>query len=194
MHVFLSAGAALLVTNPQLAPWPGPHGGVPPFDKVKVEHFKPALEAAMAEQLADVDKIANDPAPPTFDNTVAALERAGRTLERVGSVYGIYASTMSTPEFQAVETEMAPRLAALGDQITQNEKLFARISAVYDARDKAALTPEQKRLVWLDYTNFVRAGAKLDAAAKKRVAEINQRLATLYTKFTQDILADEADY
>jgi len=183
-----------VVPNPLLAPWTGPYGGVPPFDKVAVDAFKPALEAAMAEQLAEVDKIANDAAPPNFDNTLAALERSGRTLDRVATVFGIYSSTMSTPDFQKVEEEMAPRLAAFTDQITQNEKLFKRIAAVYEARDAAGLTPEQKRLAWLDYTNFVRAGAKLDPAAKKRLSEINQRLATLYTKFSQNLLADEADY
>jgi len=189
-----SLAAEATVQNPLLAPWTGPYGGVPPFDKVKVEHFRPALEAAMAEQLAEIDKIASDPAPPTFENTLAALERSGRTLDRVATVFGVYGSTMSTPDFQKVEEEMAPKLAAFSDQITQNEKLFKRIAAVYEARDAASLTPEQKRLAWLDYTNFVRAGAKLEPAAKKRLSEINQRLAALYTKFGQNLLADEADY
>jgi len=194
----LAATAALaaeaIVQNPLLAPWTGAYGGVPPFDQVRVEHFQPALEAAMAEQLAEVDKIASDPAPPTFENTLAALERSGRTLDRVGTIFGVYSGTMSTPDFQKVEEEMAPKLAAFSDQITQNEKLFKRIAAVYEARDASDLTPEQKRLAWLDYTNFVRAGAKLDPAAKKRLSEINQRLAALYTKFSQNLLADEADY
>jgi peptidyl-dipeptidase Dcp len=182
------------VQNPLLAPWTGPHGGVPPFDRVEVEHFKPALEAAMAEQLAEIDRIASDPAAPTFENTLAALERSGRSMDRAANVFGIYSGTMSTPEFQALEREMAPRLAAFGDQITQNEKLFRRVAAVYDARDQGRLTPEQKRLAWFTYTNFTRAGAKLDEAGKKRVAEINQRLATLFTKFSQNLLADETDY
>lgn len=182
------------VQNPLIPEWTGPYGGVPPFDKVQVALFEPALEAAMAEQLAEIEKIAADPAPPTFENTVAALERTGRGLDRVTTVYGIYSSTMSTPEFQAVETEMAPRLAAFRDQITQNEKLFQRIAAVYEAREAGTLTPEQKRLAWLNYTNFVRAGAKLDAAGKKRVAQINERLAGLYTKFSQDVLAEETSY
>jgi len=177
--------------NPLLQPWTGPHGGLPPFDQVKVEQFAPALEAAMAEQLARVDVIAADPAAPTFENTLAALERSGRTFERVSSVYGVFGSTLSTPEFQAVERDMAPKLAAFGDRITQNEKLFARIAAAYEAREKSGLTPEQQRLAWLYYTNFVRAGAKLDAAAKKRVAELNERLATLYTTFQQNVLAEE---
>jgi peptidyl-dipeptidase Dcp len=186
--------AEATVQNPLLAPWTGPYGGVPPFDKVKVEDFAPALEAAMAEQLAEVDKIAADPAPPTFANTLAALERSGRTLERVATVFGVYSSTMSTPDFQKVEEDMAPRLAAFSDRITQNEKLFKRIADVYESREAAGLSPEQKRLAWLDYTNFVRAGAKLDPAAKKRMSEINQRLATVYTKFSQNLLADETDY
>jgi peptidyl-dipeptidase Dcp len=189
-----AAGAEAAVKNPLLAPWTGPYGGVPPFDRVKVEQFKPALEAAMAEALAAVDAIAADPAPPTFDNTLAAAERSARSLERAGAVYGVFASTMSTPEFQAVEREMAPKLAAFQDKITQNEKLFARIAAVYESRETSCRTAEEKRLAWLQYTNFVRSGAKLDAAAKKRVAEINERLATLFTSFTQNLLGEEGEY
>jgi peptidyl-dipeptidase Dcp len=174
--------------------WTGPYGGVPQFDKFKVEQFKPALEAAMAEQLEEIDKIANNQAPPDFNNTIAAMERSGRTLDRVNSIYGLYRSTLSTPDFQEVEKEMEPKLAAFQDQIVQNQKLFKRIAAVYDARERSKLTSEQKRLVWLDYTNFVHSGAKLDGEAKKRVAEINQRLAALFTSFTQNVLADETDY
>jgi peptidyl-dipeptidase Dcp len=192
----LITGGALEATvpNPLLAPWSGPYGGVPPFEKVRVADFEPALEAAMAENLTAVEKIAADPVAPSFDNTIAALERAGRTLERVNAVYGVYSSTLSTPEFQAVEREMAPRLAAFQDRISQNEKLFRRIAAVYDARERSSLSAEQKRLAWLYYTNFVRAGARLDAAAKKRVAEINERLASLFTSFNQNVLAEENDY
>ena len=182
------------LANPLLAKWSGPHGGVPPFDAVRVESFKPALEAAMAEQLTEIDKVADAKAAPSFENTIAALERAGRTLNRVVTVYAVYSGTMSTPAFQAVEREMAPRLAAFRDQITQNEKLFTRIASVYEARERSGLTPEQNRVSWLYHTNFVRAGARLDAAAKKRVAEINQRLAALFTSFNQNVLADETDY
>jgi peptidyl-dipeptidase Dcp len=193
-----SAAAASPATasaaNPLLATWSGPYGGVPPFDAAKVELFQPALEAAMAEQLAEIDRIAADPEPATFANTIAALEGAGRTLDRANTVFEIFAGTMSTPEVQAVERAMAPKLAAFADQITQNEKLFARIQAVYETRESSGLSPEQQRLVWLDYTNFVRAGAKLDGPAKKRLSEINQRLATLFTQFSQNVLADETDY
>lgn len=180
--------------NPLLAKWRGPYGGVPPFDKVKVEQFAPALEAGMAEQLAEIERIAADPALPTFENSIAAMERAGRTLDRVVSIYGIYGSTMSTPDFQAVEREMAPKLAAFQDQINQNEPLFRRVETVYAARESSNLTPEQKRLTWVYYTGFVRSGARLDAAAKKRLSEINQRLAALFTNFSQNVLADENDY
>ncbi len=175
--------------NPLLAKWEGPYGGVPPFDRVLVAHFKPALEAGMAENLADVERIANQTSPPTFENTIAAMERAGRTLNRVGAVYSVWGGTMSGPEFQVVQREMAPRLSAFNDKITQNEKLFQRIKAVYDSKE--SMTPEQKRLTWLYYTNFVRAGAQLTPAAKIRLSQINQKLAGLFTKFSQNTLAEE---
>ena len=177
--------------NPLLAPWTGPYGGVPPFDAARVEQLKPALEAGMAAQLAEIDRIASDPAAPTFENTLAALERSGRTLRRVRPVYSIYSSNLNDEAVQAVEREMAPKLAAFNDQITQNQALFKRIAAVYETREKSGLTPEQQRLAWLYYTNFVRAGAKLGPAAKKRLSEMNQQLASLYTKFSQNVLADE---
>jgi peptidyl-dipeptidase Dcp len=174
-----------------LAPWTGPFGGVPPFDRAQVTDLQPALEAGMAMQLAEIDRIANDPAAPTFDNTIAAMERTGRALDRAANVYGIYSSTLNDEAVQAVEREMAPKLAAFSDQITQNPKLFERIARVYETREQAGLTPEQQRLTWVYYTNFVRAGAKLDAAAKKRTAEINQELAKLFTAFGQNVLKDE---
>ena len=179
--------------NPLLVEWSGPYGGVPAFDKVRVQDFKPALEAAMAENLAEVDRIAAHPESPNFENTIAALQRAGQTLNRVQTYYGVWSSTMNGPEFQAVEREMAPKLAAFSDKILQNEALFRRIEAVYNSQEKSSLTPEQQRLVWLNYTNFVRAGAKLDASSKARVSEINQKLAGLFTRFSQNVLADESD-
>jgi peptidyl-dipeptidase Dcp len=166
-------------TNPLLAPWDGPYAGVPPFDRARPEHLGPALEAAMAENLAEVERVANEPAPPTFENTIAAMERTGRTLDRVGTVYGIFVSSLNDEAVQAVEREMSPKLAAFSDRITQNAKLYARIASVYEARETSGLTPEQKRLAWLYYTNFTRAGAKLDPAAKEKLSGINQRLATL---------------
>src|SRR6187551_3120697 len=154
--------------NPISAPWPGPYGGVPPFDRVRVEDFKPALEAATAECLAEIDAIASSPAAPTFENTVAAMERAGRALERASAIYGIYSGTMGTPDFQQVELEMEPKLAAFSDKIVQNEPLFKRLTSVYESRDAAGLTPEQKRLAWLKYTDFARSGARLGPRDKAR--------------------------
>lgn len=177
--------------NPLLAPWSGPYGGVPPFDRARVDGLAPALEAGMAQQLAEVDRIANDPAAPTFANTLAALERTGRTLDRVSTVYGIYVANLNDDAVQVVEREMSPKLAAFSDRITQNATLFERIAKVYETRTEAGLTPEQQRLSWLYYTNFVRAGAKLDAPAKQRLSEINQELAGLFTQFGQNVLKDE---
>ncbi|MDQ1728399.1 MAG: peptidyl-dipeptidase Dcp, partial [Pyrinomonadaceae bacterium] len=178
-------------TNPLLAKWEGPYGGLPPFDRVQVSQFKPALEAAMAENLAEIDRVARDTNAPTFANTIVTLEQAGQTLDRVQTIYGVYGSTMNGPEFSVVQREMAPRLAAFGDQITQNAALFKRIEAVYNSSDKKKLTPEEQRLVWLYYTNFVRAGARLGPEAKSRLSEINQKLAGLYTRFSQNIQAEE---
>src|SRR5215216_3946779 len=113
--------------NPLLAKWEGPYGGVPPFDRVQIPLFKPALEAAMAEQLKEVEQIAANPAAPDFENTITALERAGRTLDRVGTLYGVWGATMASQKYQAVQREMAPRLAAFNDQITQSGALFKRI-------------------------------------------------------------------
>jgi len=187
--------------NALLAPWTGPYGGVPPFDRVRVVDFKPALEAAMVEKLLEIDKIAADPAAPTFDNTPVALERAGRTFSRVNAIYDIWASSMNTGEFQAVEREMGPKIASFYDAITQNTGLFARIEAVYrqslagQAEGAAAqFTAEGRRLCWHHYTSFVRAGAKLGEAHKTRVRAINERLAGLYADFSQNLLADEANY
>src|ERR1051325_7083946 len=179
--------------NPLLAKWIGPYSGTPPFDRVQVALFKPALEAGMTENLAEVERIANNTAAPTFENTIAAMERAGSTLDRVTTIYGVWASTMNGPEFQVIQREMAPRLAAFSDQITQNEALFRRIEAVYNSPEKSKWTPEQQRLAWLYYTNFVRAGARLGPQPKARLSEINQRLAGLYTRFSQNVLADETD-
>ncbi len=198
----LAAGTTAMAANtlteqqiklaaPLVAPWSGPYGGVPPFEKVKTDMLAPALEVGMARNLAEIERIAANPAAPTFDNTIAELERSGRELSRAATVYNIFSSTMNDDAVQAVEREMEPKLAAFFDQVTQNEALFKRIQKVYEARETSGLTAEQKRLAWWYHNQFVRAGAKLDAAKKKRLAEINQELASLYTTFGQNVLADE---
>lgn len=177
--------------NPLLKPWSGPYGGVPPLDQIKPEHFKPALLAAMAEDSVEIAKITSNQEPATFDNTIAALELTGSTLTRVINMYYVWSSNLNTPEFQAVDTEMGPVIAAFYDKINQNEPLFKRIESVYNNEEIKSLTPEQKRLTWKYYTDFVFYGAKMDSVAKKKVAEINQKLASLQTKFSQNLLADE---
>lgn len=177
--------------NPLLAPWTGKYGGLPPFDRVQVKDFKPALETAMNEYRTEIVAIADNTAPATFDNTIVALEKAGRTFSRVNAIFGIWSSNMSSPEFQKVEQEMAPVLAAFQDEIVQNAKLFKRIETVDQSEEKAKLNPEQKRLLWLDMNNFVLQGARLNAEQKARVKEINQRLAALSTQFSQNLLGDE---
>lgn len=176
--------------NPLLAEWTGPYGGVPPFEGIATSDFKPALQASMAELLAEVDAIAANEAAPTFDNTIADFEDIGRTFGRVRTVYGVYASTMSNDELRGVEREMAPELAGLWNKITSNAQLFERIKTVYEEQFDS-LTPEQQRLTWETYNGFVRSGAALDDAAKARLAEINGELATLYTTFSQNLLHDE---
>lgn len=181
----------LPTTNPMTEKWTGPYGGVPPFDKVKIADFKPAVEAAMAENLKEIDEIANTSAPPTFLNTIVALERTGATLDRVATIYGIWGSNLNSDEFSKIEAELDPKIAAHFDKIIQNEALFKRIEAVYNSPELKKLTAEQQRLTWDYYTRFVRSGANLDAAKKARLSEINQSLAKLFTKFSQSLLGDE---
>jgi len=177
--------------DPLLAPWTGPYGGFPRFDKVKVADVKPALMKAMDLNRAEIAAIASSKAAPTFENTIAALEVAGRPLNRVSAIFNVYTATMADPPVRQLEQEMAPVLAAFFDEFIQNEALFARIKAVYDARATAKLTPEQVRLVEVVYRGFARQGAALSAADKARLREINGKLASLYTKFGQNELADE---
>lgn len=192
-----TAGALLGQTmndNPLVQPWTGPYGGVPPFDKVKISDFKPALEYAMAEHLKAIDAITANPAAPDFENTIVALERTDSVLRRVQAVYGVWSGNLSSDEFRPVQVEMAPKMAAHRDRIQQNAELFKRIEAVYQSPAMKKLSPEQQRLVWDHYTSFVRSGAKLTPEQKNKIAEINQRLATLYTKFSNNLLRDEEHY
>jgi peptidyl-dipeptidase Dcp len=183
--------AAVHKDFPLLAPWTGSFGGVPDFAKYKVDDFKPALREGMKRARAEITKIAENKAGPTFENTVAALENSGRGLSRAGVIFNIYTSTMNDKAMQVVEQEMAPELAAFSDEITQNGKLFARIKKIYDARETLNLKPEQKRLVWTTYRKFARDGAALNDTDKAKLANINKELAGLYAKFGQNELADE---
>ena len=181
-------------TYPLLAEWTGPYGGVPAFDEMDLADLEAALERGMAEHLAEIEAIAENPAPPTFDNTIVALERAGEDLDRVYTYYGIWSSNRSSPEFREIQQEMAPKLSAFNSKITQNERLFDRVAAVYAQREDLGLRPDQQRVVELTYDGFARNGATLDGEAKERYAAINQRLAELHTAFASNVLADEEGY
>jgi peptidyl-dipeptidase Dcp len=180
--------------NPLLAPWTGAYGGVPAFDSMDLGSLRPALEVAMAEHLAEIEAISGNPAAPTFDNTIVAMERAGSTLDRVMTYYGIWSSNLSSPEFRAIQGEMAPALAAHRSKITQNAALFGRIRAVHDAPSTQDLPADAQRLVDLVYKSFAKNGATLEGEAKGRYAAIQARLAELYTKFSNNVLADEEGY
>ncbi len=171
--------------------WSGPYGGIPPFDKVKVSMFKPALEAGIKESLAEIEAIANNKEKATFDNTFVQMQLSGKKLSRVNTIFEIWIGSLSTPELQKIETAMSPKLSALSDKIVQNEKLFKRIETVLNSVEFKDLSPEQKRLVNLTHIRFVKSGAKLSAAKKAKLAKINQRLSVLSTKFGQNLLGDE---
>jgi len=177
--------------NPILAAWSGPHGGVPPWDVAKADQFPAAFTTGLALLLAQVDAIANNPEPPTFGNVIVPLEDAGRHENRAEVMFGVLNNNMKTPDVQAVDREWSPKIAEANDKITFNDKLFARISEVYAAREKAGLTPEQKRLLERTYDQYVRAGAKLSPDQKKRLGDINQELAVAFSDFGNKVLADE---
>ena len=189
-----SAEATQQIDNVLLAEFTGPYGGVPAFDKMDLALLKPALEQGMALSLADYDAIANNPEAPTFANTIVEMERAGSELSRVFTYWGIWSSNMSSPEFRAIQREMAPEISAFSSKITQNKALFDRVKAVYESEEYASLTEEEQRITWMEYNNFVRNGALLNEADKKRYAAINQELAGLHTQFQNNVLADEESY
>jgi peptidyl-dipeptidase Dcp len=164
---------------------------LPPFDKIKDEHFMPAIETGMQEQLKEVEAIAENSEKPTFDNTVVALERTGQDLDRAERTFSNLNSADTNPTRQKIETEIAPKLAAHRDTIHLNPKLFARIQELYSNRDKLGLDPESSYLLERYYKDFVRAGAKLSDPDKTRLKAINAELATLQTKFEQNVLKEK---
>jgi peptidyl-dipeptidase Dcp len=190
-----AASAAVAVpNNVLLTGWSGPYDGVPPWDKVDPKLFSQAFQFAIDEQRREIDAIANNPAPATFENTLEALEKAGQRLGRVESVFGVMTENMSTSEYQALDKEWSPKLSAAYDEINFNEKLFQRVKAVYDARAKLDLDAKRNRLLERTYDEFVRRGAKLNSAQKAQLASMNQELATLFTTFNEKLLADEGTY
>ncbi len=182
-----------LTDNPLLADWTAPFG-VPPLAAIKPDHFLPAFEQALAAHRDEIAAIAGSAAEPNFDSTVAALERSGRTLARVSNVFYVLAGADTNDAIQAIERDMAPRLARHWNEIHLNEALFARVDALQGRAGSLSLTPEQARVLERYHALFRRAGAGLDAAAKERLKEIGDRLASLGTAFGQNVLADEQAY
>jgi peptidyl-dipeptidase Dcp len=162
----------------------------PPFDKIRNEHYRPAFDKGMAEQLAEVQTIAGNPEAPSFDNTIVAMERSGQLLTRVNITFNNLAGAHTNDELKKIDLEMAPKLQAHVDTIYLNPALFARVQQLHDQRDKLGLDAEGKRLLERYYIDFVRAGAKLTEEQKTRVKAINEELATLNTKFSQNLLED----
>ncbi len=175
--------------NPLLADWDTPFA-TPPLDIIEEAHFVPAYDVALALHKKEIQAIAMNPTPPTFENTLLAMEQAGRELGRIALVFANLARSASNSEIQAIQREMSPRLAEHNASITLNPELFARIDALYQARNTLNLEPQQKRLLETKHEDFIRAGAQLEGADRDRFAEIRSLLAGLYTQFSQNEQAD----
>ena len=207
-HFGLTLSASLLIvacaeqevkqeTMPEnilLQEWTGPYGGVPAFDEMKLEDVAPAILKGMELRLAEIDAIANQEAAPTFDNTIVELERSGKELDRAFNYYGIFSSNASSPEFRQIQQELAPKISEYSSKITQNERLFQRIKAVYDASQEKPLEAQEQRVVDLTYKSFAMNGAELSAEKKERYAAISKELSSLYTTFSSNVLHDEENY
>ncbi|MFM2356961.1 MAG: hypothetical protein RLZZ528_2697, partial [Pseudomonadota bacterium] len=181
------------MTNPLLAPWTADFA-MPPFAAIRDEDFAPAFDAALAEARAAIAAIAGNPEAPTFANTIEALELAEATLDRVAGVFYNLAGSDSNPAREALQRDLAPRMAAFSSEVTMNEDLFARIESLWNARDALGLSSEQMRVLTLYRRMFVRAGAKVAGEGRERLKAVKERLAVLSTQFTQNLLADERDW
>ena len=189
-----AAATVAVPNNVLLTDWAGPYEGVPPWDKVKPELFDEAFTFAIAELEREAAAIANNSQAPTWANTIEAMEKSGQRLDQVGSVFGVMSDNMSTPAYQALDKEWSPKLSAVYDKITLDPKLFARIETLYNNRASLGLDAKQTRLLTRTYDSFVRRGAKLNAADKAKVTEINQELSKVFSEFNSRLLADEGLY
>ncbi|GGB44284.1 peptidase M3 [Roseibium aquae] len=179
--------------NPLLADWSTPFD-LPPFDAITPDHFLPAFEAAMAEGKAEINAIAGQDSDPTFQNTIEALEKSGKTLSKVARTFFNLTGAHTNPDLQKIEREVAPKLAKHSSDMLLNADLFRRIDTLWRNRNELELDPEQSKVLERYHIIFQRAGAGLDDNAKTRMAEISPQLASLGTAFAQNILKDEADY
>ncbi|TFH35550.1 MAG: peptidase M3, partial [Bacteroidia bacterium] len=167
---------------------------VPPFDKITVEHFMPAFERGMAEEKEEVEKILSNPDEPTFENTIVAMDQTGLLLARVSSVFFGLSSANTSAALQQVQMDVSPKLAAHGDEINLDPRLFEKIKVVYSNRDKFNLTDEEEFILENTYLGLVRNGADLDPEKKEKLKEMNQELSVLRVKITQNVLAETNSY
>nr|WP_236649094.1 M3 family metallopeptidase [Rhodopirellula sp. SM50] len=174
-----------------LKPWTGPYGGVPPWDLVRSEEFIDAFDAAIAQASAEIDAIANNPEPASFENTVVAMEKSGQSLDRLDAIFGVHSSNLNLGPIPDIERVVAPKLSAHSDSIYQNSALFERLKAIYESDEKKSMTVAQVRLIDDLYKTFVRRGAQLNASDKARLTRINADLSRLFTDFSQNVLEDE---
>lgn len=178
--------------NPLLQPWTTPHE-VPPYDQIQTAHYLPAFEAAFKAHIAEIDAIENNPAPPTFNNTIEALEAAGSLLDRIAPVFYVLVSAHADDEIRALQSEISPRLTSHRGAIYTRQKLFARVKSVLEG-DNSGLTGEQQQLLQETFNAFVRAGAALDPEARKQVLDLDEQLSRLQTRFGQNILKDSNEF
>jgi peptidyl-dipeptidase Dcp len=183
---------AMAAANPFAQPSTLPFG-LPPFNRIRDSDYLPAFEAGMRAQLAEVAAIARDPHPPTFDNTIVALERSGQLLDRVRRTFSNLNACNTDPEMQKIDTEMSPRLAAHEDAIFLNPELWQRVDALYNERSGLHLDPESLELLSRYHVRFVRAGAQLSEADKARLRQLNQAISSLMTRFRQNVLKATVD-
>ena len=179
--------------NPFFAEYDTPYK-VPPFDIIKPEHFVPAYEKGMEQQKAEIEQLVSNTEAPTFDNTIAALDRSGKLLSDVSRVFGGLSGANTNDELKAIQKQMAPRLAAHRDEINLNKKLFERVKALYEQRDELNLTDEQMYLLENLYKRYVRSGANLNDEDQTKLKEINQRMSKLGVQFGQNVLAETNEF
>ena len=183
--------AAAVDPAPLTNVWPGPFGGVPQWDKITPAMFAPAFEQGMAEARAQFAQIRDNPAAPTFANTIEARQKSRGMLDRIFPVWGVYTSNLATPEVQKIAAEWGPKLSAFSTELSLDPKMFQRVKTLYDKRASLGLNPQQLRLLERTYRNAVTSGALLNDSQKAEIKRINGELAKAYTEFSKRVLADE---
>ena len=175
--------------NPFFAEWDTPYG-IPPFADIRNEHYKPAFESGIKEKRVEIARIRDNPEPPTFENTIEALELAGASLTKVSRVFSNITNTDTNDLLEELDVEISPLLTREKDAIYLDEKIFGRVNAVFEARESLGLDEQAMRLVELTHRDFVRRGAALDSEAKARMKDINARISELNTVFSQNLLKE----